>query len=140
MIRDTSYQAWRHINDKGLLASRHWQVYNSLYQSGPSTANELHKYMKDKGTAQANDNVSTRLGELRDKGVVTELNTRPCNVTGRNCILWDVTSKLPKKIRQDRLTVLRKRLKNHENKVLKIKREIRVLLRKDYKDKQGSLF
>ena len=47
------------------------------------------------GKVQNTGALKTRLGELRDIGVVTELGTVSCPITGRRVILWDVTSKLP---------------------------------------------
>jgi hypothetical protein len=42
-------------------------------------------------------NIATRLGELRDLGIAKECRKRACSVTGLTVIEWDVTADLPVK-------------------------------------------
>jgi len=70
------------------------KVYNGLYLHGPCTYSELFKCMA-KGSERANYNVNTRLGELRDLGVVCEIGKKVCDITKQEVIVWDVTSKYP---------------------------------------------
>lgn len=117
-VRETSAEAYRTIKENGLLSERRLQVYDYLYQHGPCTANELVNRAGKRSTL-GNQNVVTRLGELRAMGVVKELGTRQCEVTGMRVIVWDVTRELPKKlekglsrsrkeIRKDLMELLRK--------------------------------
>lgn len=72
------------------------KVYEGLFSHGPCTANELFKRMGGKHQNAAN--ITTRLGELREMGVATELNKKVCEVTGMTVTEWDVTSALPKSL------------------------------------------
>lgn len=71
-----------------------------LFRHGPLTANEvfvvLHR--ESKGSINAASNSAARFSELRDLGVVYEVATRSCSVTGMTVIQWDVTDRLPKKV------------------------------------------
>lgn len=97
MVRDTSVVAFCEVMESGHVSRRRREVYESLYENGPCTAQELFRCMARK-RASANSNVVTRLGELREQGLVEELGSKVCDVTGKSVILWDVTSKLPKKL------------------------------------------
>lgn len=98
-----TYQA---IRDSGLLSRRRWQVYYVLYMYGPMTGGEVFRAYQDTFgiNAPTNSNVTTRLGELRESGVVKELGTKICDVSGQNVILWATTDNLPKKlVKEDRV-------------------------------------
>jgi len=97
MTRQTSIEAYNKIKDEGLLSERRWQVYDCLYDIGPATGGEVFKEMKRRYgmLVPTNSNTTTRLGELRDMGVVSELGTRTCSVSSQKVILWDCTSNLP---------------------------------------------
>ena len=86
--RSTSSQAWKQINEQGLLPKMRLDVYNWIYSNGPATAREI-----ERGT---NRHANKRLSELRLQGVIQETRTRICNVTGRSVIEWDVTDSLPR--------------------------------------------
>ena len=45
-----------------------------------------------------------RISELRDRGVIYEKDVRPCKVTGRNVIEWDLTDRLPVNIKNSNKT------------------------------------
>jgi hypothetical protein len=71
-------------------------IYDYLYAFGPATANELFRQTQSfNRTVQAN--FHARLGELRDLGVVAEIQERPCKTNGNVVIEWDVTDRLPLK-------------------------------------------
>lgn len=102
MIRSTSSEAYRQIKVEGLLSKMKWEAYNILFQHGPMTASELLKKARETyGQKSLRDNYQKRLGELRDVGVVSEVRTRACAVTGRNVIEWDVTDRLPVKLKRE---------------------------------------
>lgn len=123
MIRQTSISTYHNIRDNGLLSKRRWQVYRSLFQHGPCTANELGKHLVKGFPENVNLNVVTRLGELRDRGVAVEVRERPCAVTGETVIEWDVTKELPK-------GVLKKEKKLTRNELVRLVQRYRVLLGK----------
>jgi hypothetical protein len=100
MIRETSIEAYRTIKENGLLSRRRWQVYECLFEYGPLTRNEISKYLS-KNLIKINSNlVSSRLVELREMGVIVEIKERICSITGMTVIEWDVTKKLPAKIKK----------------------------------------
>jgi len=125
MIRETTYDAYEYIKANGLLGARQWEVYHWLTKHGPCTANELYDFMDESGTAQVNNNTATRLGELRDRGVVTEVDERKCTITDRRCIVWQCTSQLPKAIERNKIPKREqlRRLRAATNYALKVFKE-----------------
>lgn len=96
-VRQTSVDVYRSMRDEGLLTESRLKIYGFLFEHGPCTANELFQKTKGFNTiTQAN--FHARLGELRDCGVVDELGTKKCTVTGNTVIVWDCNNKLPVKI------------------------------------------
>lgn len=97
MTRRTSAATYRQIEAEGLLSRQRWQVYSLLYDKGPATARELAEALRaaTPSIRDARCVVTRRLPELRDMGVVVELPTRECRVSGREAIVWDVTDALP---------------------------------------------
>lgn len=91
-VRETSIEAYRVLVEGGLLSPMRRRIYAALYQHGPCTANELWAAMDHPNRHSNQSNIHTRLGELRDMGVVAELEPRPCRATGSTVIVWDVTS------------------------------------------------
>ena len=80
-------EAWNSVQQfLGLMQRR---AYQHLYHNGPATAKELGRDRKDAGWG-----FSKRLSELERLGLVVEFPKRECHVTGRNAIVWDVTSKV----------------------------------------------
>ncbi len=97
MTRDTSVEAYREIKENGLLSKQRWEVYDLLFEYGPRTAAELWQVSPRRHTQDYRPANINRLGELRDCGVVKELEPRKCSVTGRRVIVWDVTRYTPVK-------------------------------------------
>lgn len=90
MIRKTSREAYHQIKLDGSLSRVRFMVYEALVHNDEATANELFKTMP--ASKRVNSNTVTRLGELRDMGVVEEFYERPCKVTGKTAIVWKVTN------------------------------------------------
>lgn len=88
MVRQTSIQAYREIETKGLLGKIRWKVYAHLFVAGPLTGSELNRGLGGSGYHK-------RLSELEQLGVVRLAGKRPCTVTGMECETWDVTATLP---------------------------------------------
>lgn len=94
MTRQTSIDAYRKIESEGLLSKRRFEVYSVLFKHGPLTTGEVWwNYFKDFGISQ--NSINPRMSELVTAGVVCEVGTRECSITGQTCIQWDVTANLP---------------------------------------------
>lgn len=103
MIRATSINSYHQIKEEGLLSRRRFEVYDALVNFGPCTANELFREMRSRGLVGIKNqqtNLTPRLGELRDLGVVEEVVERICEITGRVVIVWGVVDRLPSKIQK----------------------------------------
>ena len=86
MVRFTSLQALHAIRESGTLGQRQIQAYEVLHHHGPLTGNELSSKAGLPGLWK-------RLSELETKGMIKVVGERPCTVTGRNCVIWDVVSR-----------------------------------------------
>ena len=91
-MRHTSVEAYRQIQEEGLLSQLQWEVYDALYKSGPLTQGEL---WSDFFHDTQRHNIAPRCAELEKLGVIRTVGKRPCRVTGRVCLIWDVTDGLP---------------------------------------------
>ncbi len=98
MTRHTSAQAYRRIEEEGLLSNRRWQVYDILYKHGPLTANEIIRYARRYHPTANQTGFNARLSELKRIGVVVEVGEKPDAISGQKCFLWDVTEGLPLKL------------------------------------------
>jgi len=128
MIRDTSIEAFNQIKREGLLSKRRLQAYEIVFQNGPLTMNQLIKIAEVKYNITNPGSFNTRLSELRNFGVLKEIDEAPCPVTGRKVIWWDVTSELPKKISQkqkllEQIDFTSKKLDAMKNKYFRLYRE-----------------
>lgn len=92
-VRETSTEAYRVVMESGYVSARLRETYRALYEHGPCTGSELFYRTADRRNP-THSNIVTRLGELREKGLVRELPKRPCRVTGFMAIEWDVTPKV----------------------------------------------
>lgn len=102
MIRSTSIQSYREIQESGVLGKRRFEVYAALCeQDKPITAGELFYAMKARQGQRnpTHSNVATRLGELREMGIAQEVGKQKCGVSGKTVIGWRVVpNTMPKKI------------------------------------------
>lgn len=118
--RQTSIDCYNQIKAHGLLSKRKLEVYKAILKNAPCTTNEA---LKD--VYSGSHGVGSRTSELRDAGVIYEKNIRPCRVTGKNVIEWDLTDRLPINIKKsnktkkhrldDALNSLRELYKNKNN-------------------------
>ena len=100
-IRQTSIDCYNQIKASGLLSKRRLEVYEALLSTAPCTSSEAIRNAK---TTFGVFGVSSRFTELRDLGVIYEKDTRPCKVTGRSVIEWDLTDNLPIKLQKKTTT------------------------------------
>ena len=97
--RQTSIDCFNKIKQEGLLSKRRLEVYEAILKNAPCTTNEA---LKD--VHSGSHGVGSRTTELRDAGVIYEKDVRPCKVTGRNVIEWDLTDRLPVNIKNSNKT------------------------------------
>ena len=88
MTRDTSIDAYREIEENGLLGKRAWEVYQFLSKNGPCTAK--HIIVGLMGPTQNSGGYTTRLSELKKKGVVRETGKVTCEYSGFRVFQWEV--------------------------------------------------
>lgn len=97
MMRRTSLEAYRTINENGLLSKRRLEIYNLVFDFGPLTSAEAFRILNQNKPIAAITSSRARFTELRDAGVFYEVRERFCNVTGHLAIEWDCTERLPVK-------------------------------------------
>ncbi len=100
-IRQTSIDCFNKIKEEGLLSKRRLEVYEALLSTAPCTSSEAITNAK---TTFGVFGVSSRFTELRDLGVIYEKGEKKCSITGRNVIEWDLTDRLPVKIKRTNKT------------------------------------
>ena len=109
-MRQTSLTAYKQIQATGLLSKRRIQVLECMVDVAPCTAQELERIFNSKFSLRGS---WKQLSHLRDQGVLYEVKTRTCNITGRQAIEWDFTGNLPIPVKK------KKRTKPHNiNKVI----------------------
>lgn len=89
-VRPTSIKSYEEIVETGWLGKAQEFVFNYLYHHGPATGAE-----GDHSTHSVGGHFHKRLSELRDMGVVEEVGTCKCPVTGKDAVLWDITGRAP---------------------------------------------
>ena len=94
--RQTSIDCYNEIKNSGLLSKRRFETFEAIIKIAPCTASEVqHSINYNNGGRDC----MKRISELRDRGVIYEVKTRKCSITGRNVIEWDLTDKLPVEIK-----------------------------------------
>ena len=95
--RQTSIDCYNKIRSNGLLSKRRLETFEAIIKIAPCTASEVqHSINYHNGGRDC----MKRISELRDRGVIYEVRTRECRVTGRNVIEWDLTDRLPIEIKK----------------------------------------
>lgn len=99
MVRDTSIETYRYIQETGILSDQLKLIYNALYEHGPCTAQELlFKAGWDKRKLNSvQTNIPSKLHHLVKFGVAREVGKRVCQVKGRRVLVYDVTKERPVK-------------------------------------------
>ena len=97
--RQTSIDCYNEIKEQGLLSKMRFEVYSALLSIGkPSTTREVYE------TMNVLKQEATRFTELRNLGVIYEVQNRKCTITGRTSIEWWLTDRLPVKIKKSNKT------------------------------------
>ena len=96
MKKPTSRQAFKSVTESGFIGRLQKLVYAHLYNHGPGTAREIGRQMGLIGAWK-------RFSELERLNLVKESCVRKCRVSGREAIVWAVTSTLAPTHRPKRL-------------------------------------
>ncbi len=99
MIQQTSIEAYHQIKEKGLLSKLRFEVYETLFFHGSMTQGEC---WKNHFPNRQRHDVCPRFAELERRGVIRCVGERPCAVTGRNAMVWELTNRLPISVRNKR--------------------------------------
>ena len=91
--RQTSIDCYNQIKEEGLLSKMRFKVYESILKKAPCTSAEVLSTMLSKNSAITSSRA--RFTELRELGVIYEVQNRKCTITGRTSIEWDLTDRLP---------------------------------------------
>ena len=70
-----------------------FKVYEGILKNAPCTSAEVLSTLLSKNSAITSSRA--RFTELRELGVIYEVQNRKCNITGRTSIEWDLTDRLP---------------------------------------------
>ena len=122
--RQTSIDCYTQIKQEGLLSKMRFKVYEGILKNAPCTSAEVLSTLLSKNSAITSSRA--RFTELRELGVIYEVQNRKCTITGRTSIEWDLTDRLPVNIKK-----INKSKKHRVNDALKS-------LRKLYKNKNIS--
>lgn len=99
--RQTSIDCFNQIKEAGLLAKRRFETFEAIFKSAPCTRQEALEHTNPLNALSLS---AARFTELRRIGVIYEKDVRPCKVTGRNVIEWDLTDRLPVNIKNPNKT------------------------------------
>ena len=99
--RQTSIDCYNEIRLNDLLPKRRLETFEAIFKSAPCTRQEALQHTNPLNALSLS---AARFTELRRLGVIYEKSVRPCKVTGRNVIEWDLTDRLPIKIKKSNRT------------------------------------
>lgn len=119
MVRETSIEIYQKIIAEGLLSKKREQVYKIIYYGGVITGAQVaKKYKSVYPSAQHSESIRNRITELVERGVVAEVKTGPCPITGNTVMFFATTDNLPNKVKPK---------KTKKQKQLELLGKIRVL-------------
>tara|TARA_R110002012_G_scaffold128149_1_gene280393 strand:- start:1164 stop:1586 length:423 start_codon:yes stop_codon:yes gene_type:complete len=101
-IRQTSINCYNKIKREGLLSKMRFKVYEAILNNAPCTSGEAFATMTTKENQISQSRA--RFTELRELGVIYEVQNRKCSITGMNVIEWDLTDRLPLNIKKTNKT------------------------------------
>ncbi len=110
-MRQTSIEAYHKIKDNGLLSKLRFIVYECIFRHQEITQSECWNLLKESHGIKNSSHITPRFAELKNLGVIEEIGTRPCQISGRNCITWSTTGNLPVKFERKSKDVIIKELR-----------------------------
>jgi hypothetical protein len=111
-MRQTSIETYTEILRSGLLSKRRLEVYDVLFHHGPMSANDLIRHNKIHHPNANQTGWNARFSELERMGAIKEVGTKKDEVSGNECVVWDVTDALPIKLETVPKRELKKELIN----------------------------
>ena len=128
--RQTSIDCYNQIKEEGLLSNMRFKVYESILINAPCTSAEVLSTMLSKNSAITSSRA--RFTELRELGVIYEVQNRKCTITGRTSIEWDLTDRLPVNIKNPNKTK-KQRLDNALNSLRELYKNKDISTDEDWK-------
>ena len=135
--RQTSIDCYNKIKQEGLLSNMRLKVYEAILRKAPCTSGEAFAIMTTKENQISQSRA--RFTELRELGVIYEVQNRKCTITGMNVIEWDLTDRLPVNMKKtnktkkhrtdDALNSLRELFKNKKNSTVEDWKEVANLIK-----------
>ena len=120
MVRMTSAAAYRQIRDSGLLSKSRMDVYSVIYKHGPLTSAQAYQFLTKQTPNKAPNQSRARFTELREMGLIKEIGTTHCPITGHTVILWDVTDGIPKEFEKKKKTKIQKAIQKERKECAQI--------------------
>lgn len=109
-MRQTSIDTYNEIKNSGLLSKRRMEVYDVLFHHGPMTANDLVRHNKLHHPYANQTGWNARFSELERMKAIKEVGLKKDDVSGNECIVWDVTDEIPIKLEKSNKGELKKEL------------------------------
>lgn len=98
-MRVTSAIAYQQALETGLLAHCASLVYKSVAINPNKTANEHHRMIEiEERRAVNKPSITPLFAPLRDAGWIMETGERECTVSGKKCIIYEITGKIGTRI------------------------------------------
>jgi hypothetical protein len=98
-VRKTSIDVYNKITTEGLLSKKRMQVYEILYTGEAMTGSEVaQKYKSMYDSSRHSESIRNRITELVKQGVVYEVGTVECPITGNTVLQFATTNSLPSKL------------------------------------------
>ena len=98
-MRQTSLDIYRKITQQGLLPKKRMQVYEVLFNNGALTGSQIAVLFKKKHpSSEHSESIRNRITELVQQGVVAEVDTIECPITGNMVLQFQTTDSLPVKL------------------------------------------
>lgn len=130
-MRETSLKAYREAVESGLLSKQRDKVFFWMCQFTPCTVNELIQHVGElhKPLFRTPDKINRYPSILKRMNLVKDEGKRNCKVTGKECVVWDLThKKIQKEVKLKKIETmssLRRRIKQlekelHEERIHKI--------------------
>lgn len=98
MTRATSIAVYRDIEASGALSRLRLLVAKDIAENGPTTQAESCRRLMQGRQSMHRDSHTPRFSELENADVIEVVDTRICSVTGRECIAYDLTGRMPVKV------------------------------------------
>lgn len=87
--RTTSREAYEQLVESGLLKCKQAKIMHVLTALGDATSGEVLQALKVRNV----NAWRARFTELQARGLIVEVGTRKCVVSGRTCVVWHATDR-----------------------------------------------